>query len=79
MQSSVDPEYQRMNKERSQAAAARNRTLQVPTSATSLMPQETAVHTMGQLSMITLQVHTCRESPNVVSTEADILTQLSLT
>ena len=29
MQSSVDPEYQRMNKERSQAAAARNRTLQV--------------------------------------------------
>lgn len=29
MQNSLDPEYQRMNKERSQAAAARNRTLQV--------------------------------------------------
>lgn len=29
VQSPVDPEYQRMNRERSQAAAARNRTLQV--------------------------------------------------
>ena len=40
MQSSVDPEYQRMNKERSQAAAARNRTLQVPISASALMHAE---------------------------------------
>ena len=29
LQDSLDPEYQRMNKERSQAAAAKNRTLQV--------------------------------------------------
>ena len=47
-QSAVDPEYVRMNRERSQAAAARNRTLQVR----ALRLWLSSGHTAAQRSII---------------------------